>query len=115
VDLLELSERGIKLAIDEPCIPIQVHAIVPTKVKEKIMPRIEFLSTGYSKLIAYHHNAVDEGMTDGLSIFAYLVFRPRRSPCQRDRKAHEDSGLAWPRSNTWRTSKDSKSLSWISF
>jgi hypothetical protein len=57
VDLLELSKIGIKLAIDEPCIPIQVHAIVPTKVKEKIMPPIEFLSTGYSKLIAYHHNA----------------------------------------------------------
>jgi hypothetical protein len=34
LDLLELSERGIKLAIDEPCIPIQVHAIVPTKVRK---------------------------------------------------------------------------------
>jgi hypothetical protein len=58
VDPLELSERGIKLAIDEPCIPIQVYAIVPTKVKKKVIPPVEVLSTGYSKLIAYHRNAL---------------------------------------------------------
>jgi hypothetical protein len=28
-DLLELSKRGIKLPVDEPCFPIQVHAISP--------------------------------------------------------------------------------------
>jgi hypothetical protein len=42
-------------------------------------------------------------------------FRPRGSLCRKAYKAHEDSGLAWPRSNTWRTSKASKSSSWISF
>jgi predicted nucleotide-binding protein (sugar kinase/HSP70/actin superfamily) len=26
-DLKKISERGIKLPIDEPCFPIQVHAI----------------------------------------------------------------------------------------
>jgi hypothetical protein len=58
VDPLELSERGIKLAIDEPCIPIQVYVVVPTKVKKKVIPPVEVLSTGYSKLIAYHRNAL---------------------------------------------------------
>jgi hypothetical protein len=33
IDLLELSERGIKLPIDEPCFPTQVHAISRTEVK----------------------------------------------------------------------------------
>jgi hypothetical protein len=56
VDRFELSKKGIKLAIDEPCIPIQVHAIVPTKVKEKVIPPVEVLSSGYSNLIVYHHN-----------------------------------------------------------
>jgi hypothetical protein len=53
---MESSKRDIKLAIDEPCIHIQVHAIVPTKVKEKVIPPIEVLSTSYSKLVAYDHN-----------------------------------------------------------
>jgi hypothetical protein len=30
IDILELSERGIKLPIDEPYFPIQLHAISPT-------------------------------------------------------------------------------------
>jgi hypothetical protein len=37
IDLLKLSERGIKLPIDEPCFPIQVHVISPTEVKEKVI------------------------------------------------------------------------------
>jgi hypothetical protein len=57
VDILELSEKGIKHAIDEPCIHIKVHAIVPTKAKEKVIPPVDVLSTGYSKFISYHHNA----------------------------------------------------------
>jgi hypothetical protein len=43
MDLLELSRRGIKLAIDGPCIPIQVHAIVPTKEKEMVIPLVDCL------------------------------------------------------------------------
>jgi hypothetical protein len=53
---LELSERGIKLPIDEPCFPIQVHAIYSTEVKEKVIPPIEVSFTSYSNEIAYHQN-----------------------------------------------------------
>jgi hypothetical protein len=57
IDLLELSERGIKLPTDEPCFPIQVHAISPTEVKEKVIPPVEVTFTGYSNEIVYHQNA----------------------------------------------------------
>jgi hypothetical protein len=39
--LKELSENGIKLAIDEPCFPIQVHAICSGKVNEEVSLPIE--------------------------------------------------------------------------
>jgi hypothetical protein len=50
IDLLKLCERSIKL-------PIQVHAISPTEVKEKVIPPIEILSTVYSTKILCHQNA----------------------------------------------------------
>jgi hypothetical protein len=53
---LKLSERGIKLPIDEPCFPIQVHAISPTKAKGKVIPPIEVSSTDYSTEIVCQQN-----------------------------------------------------------
>jgi hypothetical protein len=47
IDLLKLSKRGIKHPIDEPCFPIQVHAISPTEVKEKVISPIEISPTSY--------------------------------------------------------------------
>jgi hypothetical protein len=57
IDLLKLFERGIKLPIDEPFFPIQVHAISPTKVKEMVIPLVEVSSTDYSTEIVCHQNA----------------------------------------------------------
>jgi hypothetical protein len=45
----------------------------------------------------------DEGMPNRPSIFAYMVFWPRRDNHRRNHKAHEDIGLARPRDITWRT------------
>jgi hypothetical protein len=56
IDLLELSKKGIKLLNDEPCFPIQVHAISPTEVKEKAIPPVEVLPNGYSTRTVCHQN-----------------------------------------------------------
>jgi hypothetical protein len=41
---------------------------------------------------------VDEGMINGSSIFAYLVFRSREGLSLKALEAHQGSGLVWPRS-----------------
>jgi hypothetical protein len=57
IDLWKLSERGVKLPTDELCFPIQVHAISPTEIKEKVIPHVEVLPTGYSTEIVCYQNA----------------------------------------------------------
>jgi hypothetical protein len=36
--LKELSEMGIKLPVDQPCFPIHVNAVCPTKGNGKVFP-----------------------------------------------------------------------------
>ena len=50
-DLEELSARGIKLPIDEPCFPIQVHAIAPSKGNKKVPPPINVSYSDYTMLL----------------------------------------------------------------
>jgi hypothetical protein len=74
-----LSERCIKLVVDEPFIPIQVHAIVPTKIKEKVIPLDEVISTSYYKLIAYHHNVAIHDIKAKLDENSHQINYPRES------------------------------------
>jgi hypothetical protein len=57
IDLLKLSERGIKLPIVGTCFPIQVHAISPNEVKEKVIRPVEVSPTSYSTEIVCYQNA----------------------------------------------------------
>lgn len=56
-DLEELSARGIKLPNDEPCFPIQVHAIAPSEGNEKVSPPIDVSYTDYSNEYAFNQHA----------------------------------------------------------
>jgi hypothetical protein len=61
INLLKLSERVTKLPIDGPCFPIQVHAISPTKVKEKVIPPVEVSPASYStKIVCFQHAYVND-------------------------------------------------------
>ena len=78
-DLIELSERGIKFPIDEPCFPIQVHAISPTEVKEKVTPPVEVSFTGYPNRISYNQNAAMHDIRMNLEENAHKIKYLRES------------------------------------
>jgi hypothetical protein len=80
------------------------------KVKRDMSKQVRFRIRVPAIVFNYsrHSRATDEGMMNGPSIFAYLVFRSRRDVRRRYSKAHEVNRLAQPRSETWRAMQDSK-------
>jgi hypothetical protein len=61
-DLKELSERGIKLPIDEPCFPIQVHSISPSDVEGKEPQHIDTSSIDKFNEFASHQHYFDKNI-----------------------------------------------------
>jgi hypothetical protein len=57
--LKELSEMGVKFPVDEPCFPIQVHAICSAEGNGKVSPPTEISYVDHSNDFAYHQKAFD--------------------------------------------------------
>ena len=72
-DLEELSARGIKLPIDEPCFPIQVQAIAPSEGNEKVSPPIDVSYSDYSNEYAFNQHAYTHNIQMHLTQHAHDI------------------------------------------
>ena len=60
--LKEFSEMGVKFPIDQPCFPIQVHAICSSESNEKVSPPTEISYVDRSNNFAYHQAGFDHNI-----------------------------------------------------
>jgi hypothetical protein len=58
-DLKELSEIGVKSPIDEPCFPIQVHAICCVEGNGKVSTPTEISYVVHLDYFTYYHKAFE--------------------------------------------------------